>query len=60
LVAGAVAAGASVAAAVEYAAGLVGEGGSDEAGDEDDLSSSKRRESLCLRPVFRKAGQYTA
>ena len=41
----------SVAAAVEYADGLVGEGGRDETSDEDFLSSSKRLESLCLRPA---------
>lgn len=53
---GVVAAGASVvAAAVEYAVGLVGEGGSDEASDEDFLSSSKRLESLCLRPGWVRA-----
>ena len=53
---GVVATGASVvAAAVEYAVGLVGEGGSDEASDEDFLSSSKRLESLCLRPTWGRA-----
>lgn len=50
VVVGADAAGASVVAAVEYAVGLVGEGGSEEAGDEDCLSSSKRLDNLCLRP----------